>query len=64
MLDFQLKEHERFLKKFLEVFRQIDSDGDGVLSEVGLKTYSVGGVQRVSKCDVASRRSGLFLAGD
>ena len=34
MLDFQLREHEKFLKKFLDLFRETDNDGDGVLSEV------------------------------
>ncbi len=34
VLDFQLREHEKFLKRFLEVFRGVDLDGDGVLTEV------------------------------
>lgn len=33
VLDFQLREHEKFLKRFVEIFRDIDADSNGLLSE-------------------------------
>lgn len=33
ILDFQLKEHEKFLEKFIAVFKSIDSDNNGVINE-------------------------------
>ena len=33
ILDFQLREHERFLQKFNQAFKAIDTNSDGVLSE-------------------------------
>ena len=33
VLDFQLKEHEKFLSKFITVFKQVDIDNDGILNE-------------------------------
>ena len=33
ILDFQLHEHQRFLQKFTDMFKAIDRDGDGVLTE-------------------------------
>jgi Ca2+-binding EF-hand superfamily protein len=33
VLDFQLKEHEKFLYKFIVVFKQVDTDNNGVLNE-------------------------------
>jgi hypothetical protein len=33
VMDFQLKEHEKFLFKFISVFRQVDSDCNGILNE-------------------------------
>ena len=33
ILDFQLQEHERFLSKFTEIFKEIDTDTDGIVSE-------------------------------
>lgn len=33
VLDFQLKEHEKFLYKFIVVFKQIDGDNNGVVNE-------------------------------
>lgn len=33
LLDFQLKGHEKFLAKFVQIFRKVDSDADGILSE-------------------------------
>lgn len=33
VLDFQLKEHEKFLYKFIVVFKQVDQDNNGVLNE-------------------------------
>jgi Ca2+-binding EF-hand superfamily protein len=33
VLDFQLKEHERFLLKFNQNFKRFDLDQDGVLNE-------------------------------
>ena len=32
-MDFQLKEHEKFLEKFIVVFKSIDSDNNGVINE-------------------------------
>ena len=33
ILDFQLKEHEKFLEKFIDVFKSIDSDNNGIINE-------------------------------
>ena len=33
ILDFQLQEHERFLFKFTDLFKNIDEDQDGILDE-------------------------------
>ena len=33
MLDFQLKEHEKFLAYFVQLFKKADSDRDGILDE-------------------------------
>ena len=33
MLDFQLREHEKFLGYFIAQFKRVDSDRDGVLDE-------------------------------
>lgn len=33
ILDFQLKEHEKFLEKFIAVFKSIDTDNNGVINE-------------------------------
>ena len=37
ILDFQLQEHERFLIKFTNLFKSVDNDQDGVISEVQFK---------------------------
>ena len=37
ILDFQLQEHERFLVKFTNLYKSIDNDQDGVISEVQFK---------------------------
>jgi Ca2+-binding EF-hand superfamily protein len=33
VLDFQLREHEKFLSFFVSQFKQVDSDRDGVINE-------------------------------
>lgn len=33
VLDFQLKEHEKFLYKFITIFKQVDVDNNGVVNE-------------------------------
>ena len=33
ILDFQLHEHERFLKSFTNLFKCVDADLDGIISE-------------------------------
>ena len=33
VLDFQLKEHEKFLAYFVQLFKKADSDRDGILDE-------------------------------
>jgi hypothetical protein len=33
VLDFQMKEHEKFLRPFIQVFRGIDIDGNGIINE-------------------------------
>lgn len=33
ILDFQLKEHEKFLEKFIVLFKTVDSDNNGVINE-------------------------------
>ena len=37
ILDFQLQEHERFLIRFTDLFKSVDNDQDGVISEVQFK---------------------------
>ena len=37
ILDFQLQEHERFLIKFTNLFKSVDNDQDGIISEVQFK---------------------------
>ncbi|KAL9655108.1 hypothetical protein ABK040_008889 [Willaertia magna] len=34
LLTYQLQGHEKFLKKFVRIFRKIDADGNGVLNEI------------------------------
>lgn len=34
LLDFQLKGHEKFLSKFIKLFRRVDEDSNGVLNEM------------------------------
>ena len=33
LLDFQLKSHERYLRKFVNLFKEIDKDTNGLLNE-------------------------------
>ena len=33
VLDFQLKEHEKFLSYFVSVFKKVDGDRDGIVNE-------------------------------
>ena len=33
MLDFQLKEHEKFLGHFTVIYKRVDVDRDGILNE-------------------------------
>ena len=37
LLDFQLKGHEEYLKKFVKLFKKIDSNSDGVINEIEFK---------------------------
>ena len=37
LLDFQLKSHESYLKKFVELFRSVDLDTNGIIDESQLK---------------------------
>lgn len=37
ILDFQMQEHERFLLKFTNLFKSVDNDQDGVISELQFK---------------------------
>lgn len=39
VLDYQLNEHCKFLDKFTELFQQIDSDTNGVISRVRTALY-------------------------
>lgn len=39
ILDFQLKNHENFIKAFVEIFKSIDLDNDGIIYKVGLKKH-------------------------
>lgn len=36
VLDYQLNEHCKFLDKFTELFNQIDSDKNGIISRVSI----------------------------
>ncbi|CDW90802.1 UNKNOWN [Stylonychia lemnae] len=52
VLDFQLKEHEKFLSKFIHEFKNIDKDHDGIINEEQFKQMiSVFGIdkQRIDK---------------
>lgn len=33
VLDFQLKEHEKFLGHFTQMFKRVDNDRDGIINE-------------------------------
>lgn len=33
ILDFQLKSHEKFLKSFIQLFKQVDQDHNGIIDE-------------------------------
>jgi hypothetical protein len=33
LLDFQLRGHEKFLNKFIQIFRKVDNDADGIINE-------------------------------
>jgi len=33
VLDFQLQEHERFISKFVTLYKYIDEDRDGIIDE-------------------------------
>lgn len=33
VLDFQLHEHEKFLKKFRQIYKTVDTDNNGILNE-------------------------------
>jgi len=37
VLDFQLREHEKFLSRFVREYRDVDSDNDGVVDEAGFR---------------------------
>ena len=37
ILDFQLREHEKFLSKFTELFKTVDTDTDGIINEEEFK---------------------------
>ncbi|EFC40818.1 predicted protein [Naegleria gruberi] len=37
LLDFQLESHEKFLNKFVKLFREIDINRDGILNQVEIK---------------------------
>ncbi|KAG2393869.1 hypothetical protein C9374_003633 [Naegleria lovaniensis] len=37
LLDFQLESHEKFLSKFVKMFREVDSNKDGILNQHELK---------------------------
>lgn len=34
ILDFQMKSHEKFLSRFLQCYRQVDRDNNGIIEEV------------------------------
>jgi hypothetical protein len=37
VLDFQLREHEKFLSRFVREYRDVDTDNDGVVDEAGFR---------------------------
>ena len=37
MLDFQLKSHEKYLRKFIALFKSVDTDTNGALNEMEFK---------------------------
>jgi len=38
VLDFQLREHEKFLSRFTQEFRGVDTNNDGVIDEAQFRT--------------------------
>ena len=34
ILDFQLRSHEKYLKRFIQLFRTVDQDHNGIINEV------------------------------
>ncbi len=41
VLDFQLREHEKFLRKFFLIFKTIDVDNNGIIDEVGRECNTI-----------------------
>lgn len=33
ILDFQLQEHEKFLYRFTQIFKEVDNDNNGIINE-------------------------------
>ena len=42
ILDFQLQEHEKFLSQFNNLFKEVDSDHNGVINEEQFRTLILG----------------------
>lgn len=57
VLDFQLKEHEKFLCKFIMVFKEVDTDNNGVLNEDEFSEL----VKRMKICEDEKQEIEYFL---
>lgn len=63
MLDFQLKEHEKFLGHFTAMFKRVDVDRDGILNEEEFRSLmqSLGFSQEQPTSEFSAQRIEKFL---
>ena len=62
ILDFQLREHEKFLTKFMDLFKRTDIDGDGILScEEFISLYQAMNIDTLSNEHKFNREINSFL---
>ena len=54
VLDYQLKEHEKFLGRLLQEFKSLDTDNDGILNEEDFRML-------ISSLDIPEDRIEKFL---
>ena len=63
VLDFQLKEHEKFLSHFVQVYKRVDADRDGILNEEEFRNLmtNLGFNQESPSSDFSIQRIEKFL---